>query len=248
MAGGSGLGARREVLAAACDALSGLGGELWAAGSGDLAAVMSEVDRLVSLAEAARVEVACEAMRRGEPGSGALALTPVAWVRRHAPSTVAGGAGQVVALAEAFERVRQRGGRDAVMSGSLPVRSAAVVVAEAERLRPLLADGAEPAVLDGLIAMAVEHGPRGCRLVRPRLLATYGLDGQLQARAGPGEAVRVVVAAAGGRAGVGGVPVDVGCGGPGGPRGGAGSVVGAQAVWMGSGTCAPATEGAATRS
>ena len=28
--------------------------------------------------------------------------------------------------------------------------------------------------------MAVDHGPRGCRLVRPSLLARYGLDGQLQ--------------------------------------------------------------------
>ena len=125
--------------------------------------------------------VAAEAMARGETGSGALALTPVAWVRRHAPSTVAGGAGQVVALAEAFAVSGNAVVKDAVMSGVLPVRSAAVVVAEADRLRPLLADGAEPAVLDGLIAMAVEHGPRGCRMVRPRLLATYGLDGQLQA-------------------------------------------------------------------
>ncbi len=120
-------------------------------------------------------------MARGETGSGALALTPVAWVRRHAPSTVAGGAGQVVALAEAFAVSGNAVVKDAVMSGVLPVRSAAVVVAEADRLRPLLADGAEPAVLDGLVAMAVEHGPRGCRMVRPRLLATYGLDGQLQA-------------------------------------------------------------------
>ncbi len=161
--------------------LSGLAGELWAAGSAELGAVMGEVDRLVVAGEAARVVVAAEAMARGETGSGALALTPVAWVRRHAPSTVAGGAGQVVALAEAFAVSGNAVVKDAVMSGVLPVRSAAVVVAEAERLRPLLADGAEPAVLDGLVAMAVEHGPRGCRMVRPRLLATYGLDGQLQA-------------------------------------------------------------------
>ena len=181
MAGGSGLDARREVIAAARDALAGLAGELWAAGSGELAAVMSEVDQLVVAGEAARVVVAAEAMARGETGSGALALTPVAWVRRHAPSTVAGGAGQVVALAEAFAVSGNAVVKDAVMSGVLPVRSAAVVVAEAERLRPLLAEGAEPAVLDGLVAMAVEHGPRGCRMVRPRLLATYGLDGQLQA-------------------------------------------------------------------
>ena len=180
MAGESELGARREVVAAACEALSGLGAELWAAGSAELAALMGEIDRLGMLVEAARVEVAGEAMRRGEPGSGALAMSPVAWVRSHAPSTRSGGAGQVVALAEALERSGNHKVRDAVMSGVLPVRSAAVVVAEADRLRPLLADGAEAAVVEGLIAMAVEHGPRGCRLVRPRLLATYGLDGQLQ--------------------------------------------------------------------
>ena len=174
------MGARRDAIAVACEALAGLGDELWAAGSAELAAVMGEVDRLVVAGEAARVVVAGEAMARGETGSGVLALTPVGWVRRHAPSTVAGGAGQVVALAEAFERPGNEVVRSAVLAGRLPVGSAAVVVAEADRLRPLLADGAEAAVVDGLITMAVEHGPRGCRLVRPRLLATYGLDGQLQ--------------------------------------------------------------------
>jgi hypothetical protein len=39
----------------------------------------------------------------------------------------------------------------------------------------------EPTVVDGLIAMAVKHGPRGCRMVRPRILAEYGRDGELQA-------------------------------------------------------------------
>ena len=70
--------------------------------------------------------------------------------------------------------------RAAVQAGVLPVRSAAVVVAEADRLRPVLAAGAEPHVVAGLVAMAVEHGPRGCRMVRPALLARYGREGQLQ--------------------------------------------------------------------
>ena len=52
---------------------------------------------------------------------------------------------------------------------------------EAERLRPLLAEGAEPHVLEGLISMAEQHGPRGCRMVRPALLARYGFDDVLQA-------------------------------------------------------------------
>ncbi len=169
------------MVAAACDALSGLGAELWRAGSAELAAVMGEVDRLVVLGEAARVEVTGEALRRGEPGSGARAMTPVQWVRAHAPSTRAGGAAQVVAVAEAFAVSGLAAVKAAVVSGVLPVRSAAVVVAEAERLRPLLAEGVEPSVVDGLVRMAVEHGPRGCREVRPRLLAEFGRDGELQA-------------------------------------------------------------------
>ncbi|WP_377641856.1 DUF222 domain-containing protein [Oryzobacter terrae] len=181
MAGETGLDARRGVIAAACHALAGLGEDLWRGGTDELEAVMTEVDRLVVAGEAARVVVASEAMARGETGSGALALTPVAWVRRHAPSMVSGGAGQVVALAEAFAVSGNAVVKNAVMSGTLPVRSAAVVVAEADRLRPMLADGAEAAVVDGLVAMAVAHGPRGCRMVRPRLLAEHGLDGQLQA-------------------------------------------------------------------
>ena len=57
MDGGSGLGERREAVAAAYRALTGWGEVLWAAGSGELEAVMGEVDRLVALGEAARVEV-----------------------------------------------------------------------------------------------------------------------------------------------------------------------------------------------
>lgn len=180
MAGGLTLQERRERWAAAREAFDGLGDELWRAGSGDLEAVMGEVDRLVVAGEAARVVVTAEAMSRGETGSGALALTPVQWVRRHAPSLNAGGAAPVVAVAEAFAVTGNAPVKDAVLSGVLPTRSAAVVVSEADRLRPLLADGAEPAVLHGLIEMAVREGPRGCRQLRPALLATYGLDGQLQ--------------------------------------------------------------------
>jgi hypothetical protein len=66
--------------------------------------------------------------------------------------------------------------KEAVVSGRLPVRSAAVVVGEVERLRPLLVPGAEEAVLEGLVTMAAEHGPRGCRSLRSALLARYGLE------------------------------------------------------------------------
>jgi hypothetical protein len=180
MAGGLTLDERLARIAAAREACDGLEGELWRAGGDRLAEVMTGVDELVTAGEAARVVVAREAMERGEPGSGVLALTPVQWVRRYAPSTRAGGSAQVVAVAEAFSVAGNAPVKAAVLSGVLPVRSAAVVVAEADRLRPLLAEGAEPAVLEGLITMAVAHGARGCRMLRARLLAQYGLDGQLQ--------------------------------------------------------------------
>ncbi|WP_344191750.1 HNH endonuclease signature motif containing protein [Pedococcus aerophilus] len=121
-----------------------------------------------------------EAIDRGEPGSGVRAMTAVQWVREFAPSTRAGGARAVVEVAAAFAKPVNEPVRVAVQSGRLPVRSAAVVVTEADRLRPVLAAGAEPHVLAGLVDMAVEHGPRGCRMVRPALLARYGRDGQLQ--------------------------------------------------------------------
>jgi hypothetical protein len=54
------------------------------------------------------------------------------------------------------------------------------VVSEADRLRPLLAEGAEPHVIEGLVTMAVQHGPSGCRMLRDALLAKHGRDGVLQ--------------------------------------------------------------------
>ena len=167
-------------MVSACEGMDGLGGELWRAGSAELEAVMAEADRMVTAGEAARAVVLAEALSRGETGSGALALTPVQWVRRHAPSTRAGGAVQVVAVAQAFAVGGRSAVKDAVLSGRLPVRSAAVVISEADKLAPLLTEGAEPAVIDGLIDMAVQHGQRGCQMLRPRLLAEYGRDGELQ--------------------------------------------------------------------
>lgn len=167
-------------MVAACEGLDGLGSELWRAGSAELEEVMAEADRLVAAGEAARVVVLAEAMKRGETGSGSMAMTPVQWVRRYAPSTRGGGAAQVVAVAQAFAVSGNAPVKDAVLSLQLPVRSAAVVISEADKLRPQLAEGVEPAVVDGLVRMAVEHGPRGCRMLRPRILAEHGVDGELQ--------------------------------------------------------------------
>ena len=182
------LAQHRERIAAALESVRALEGVLWqapssgsdtAAGQG-LAALLGEVDAMGGACDAARVAVTADAIARGETSGGAAAMTVTQWVRHHAPTTRAGGAGQVAALAAAFAKPANAAVKAAVDSGRLPVRSAAAVVVEADKLRPALAPGAEPAVLEGLIAMAVDHGPRGCRLVRPALLARHGLDGQLQ--------------------------------------------------------------------
>lgn len=180
MARGLELDERLARIAAGVEACRGIEGELWRAGSAELEQVMGAVDSLVVAGEAARAVVTAEAISRGETGSGVAALTPVQWVRRHAPSTRSGGSAQIVAVAKVFSVPGREAVKDAVLSGELPVSSAAVVASEADKLAPLLADGVEATVVDGLIEMAVQHGPRGCRMVRPRLLAEYGRDGELQ--------------------------------------------------------------------
>jgi len=107
-------------------------------------------------------------------------MTTVQWVRFHAPATRAGGAAVIVSVATAFGKAVNQPVKEAVESGRLPVKSAAAVVSEADKLRPLLAEAAEPHVLEGLVTMAEQHGPSGCRMLRDALLAKYGREGVLQ--------------------------------------------------------------------
>ena len=186
-AAGLSLAERRARVAAAREALSGLGPALWQAPSGGgadgLAGLLGEVDALGASCDAARVAVVREAMDRGETSGGPAAMTVAQWVRHHAPSTRSGGpggAGTVVAVATAFGKTANAPVRDAVESGRIPVHSAAAVVSEADKLRPLLAEGADPHVLEGLIALAAQEGPQACRRLRPALLARYGLTDVLQ--------------------------------------------------------------------
>ena len=86
----------------------------------------------------------------------------------------------MVAVATAFGKAVNAPVQAAVSTGVLPVRAAAVVVAEYDRLQPLLGEHAQAPVLETMIETAAEHGPSACRRVRPFLLATYGRDGALQ--------------------------------------------------------------------
>jgi Domain of unknown function (DUF222) len=181
MSGGVGLVGVRAGVVGTRGLLGELPGLLYQGGGGELGVVLEELDALSLACDAAKVAVVAEALARGETSDGAAALSPVGWVRAHAPSTVAGGARLLVDLAAAFGKPVNAPVAQAVASGRVGLRSASVVLAEVERLRPRLVDGAEPAVVEGLLTLAAQDGPRGCRRLRPALLARYGLAGQLQA-------------------------------------------------------------------
>lgn len=186
MSGDVTVGSVREQVRAVRGLLPDLAEVLYQVGGGELGAVLEELDALGMACDAAKVAVVGEALDRGETSDGAAALTPVGWVRVHAPSTLAGGAKALVDLAAAFAKpANTHPGtvlvQEAVRSGRVPLRSAGVVLTELDRLRPCLVEGAEPAVVEGLLTLAAQQGPAGCRALRPHLLATYGLVGQLQA-------------------------------------------------------------------
>jgi hypothetical protein len=182
----------RERFAAAQEAMSVLGEVLWQAPSGGgpegLSSLMGEVDALGAACDAGRVAVTREAMQRGENSGGSAAMTPTQWVRHHAPSTIAGGAATVVNLARAFDKAANQPVKDAVDAGRIPVRSAAAVVCEADKLRPLLLDGADPHVLEGLISITERFGPSAARSLRDGMLARYGRGDVLQKEQDAGKA------------------------------------------------------------
>ncbi len=182
------LDERRAWIAGAREALRGLDGELWRAGGADLGLLLGELDGLSTACGAASVAVVGEAMDRGETSGGPAAMTTVQWVRHHAPSTRAGGAGTVVAVAQAFQKQVNAPVKEAVEKGRLPVASAAAVVSEYDKLRPMLGDLMQEPALTTLIDLAADDGPRACRKVRPFILARYGQEGVLQDQQDRGKA------------------------------------------------------------
>ena len=185
-----GLGERRSRLAAAREALAGLGEVLYQAGGDELGELLGEVDAVGAQVGAARVALTVEAVRRGQVADEGM--NAHAWVREHAPSLRQGGAGDVakVALAVAGPGSpwRPEGGSvdpqspvgvvwDAVSAGSVSPGLAAAAMRELERVEPLLTPEATPTVTRLMLELGREWGPGQMRRLRPRLLAQYGLDG-----------------------------------------------------------------------
>ena len=178
MGGGMSFEEGRAAVAQVCGVLTGIEGDLWAAGGAELGQFMAQLDELATRVDAARVDVLREAVDRGEAGAGHAGAH--AWLLDHSPSLRAGGSARVVRLAEAAHDDRYAALLAAVRETRVPLVAAAVVVDEFERLGPRLADGAEGPVLEGLIDVASWGRPKDVRGIRDRLVAKYGALGEFQ--------------------------------------------------------------------
>ena len=137
---GASVADRAESLAAARVALVGLVETLWQASGGELAALLTTLDEVCTLAAAGRVAVVREAVTRGEV-SASQAGSLTAWIAQHAPSlAVAGGCAQVATVVEAGGRMTTAPVTAAVCEGRVPIPVAVSVIREIDRLRPRLVD------------------------------------------------------------------------------------------------------------
>ncbi len=186
------LAERRSAIEAAEAGLSGLTDVLHQASGPELAELLTMVDGLAAKSAAARVAVTAEALTRGEVA--ASGTNAHAWVRDHAPSLRQGGAGHVASVAMALTGGGAPWNPDqpgpdpesplgmvaaGVADGSVSPALATAVMRELERLDPHLRDEAKPTVARALLDLGVQWGPSMMRRLRPRLLAEYGLPGEL---------------------------------------------------------------------
>ena len=192
--GGASFADRFVAVGGAEAALAGVAEVVHQCLGADLGSAFTALDDLVRAARAAQVAVLGEALERGEVASSDHA-SPAAWVLAHGSSFRAGGAAELVKVVKAcVGRPAGLGGehavdeattndlRDAVLSGRVGVRNAAVALAEMDKLGPRLTPEAVPTVWSGFLRVAAEAGPREIRGLRERIIATYGREWEFQVR------------------------------------------------------------------
>jgi hypothetical protein len=87
-----------------------------------------------------------------------------------------------VKVAEAVAQPKNGLLAEAVLAARVPVRNAAVVLGEMDKLLPRLTPACAETVLAGFVAIAESDGPRQIRALRPQLIARYGRLGEFQRR------------------------------------------------------------------
>src|SRR6478672_1223590 len=108
-------------------------GRLHQAGSEQLGPMFGDLDEIERLVGALKVGVLDQGLSRGDVRASDAA-SPVGWVRQWAPSYAAGGAAALVRVSEAVAKPCNGLLREAVLSGRVPVRNAAVALADMDKL------------------------------------------------------------------------------------------------------------------
>jgi len=189
------LESARSALASVRDVLPLLSGA-------ELAEVLGLADAVRAEASATQVVVTTEAAHRGEFTSARRGLGSAHdWVREHAPSLRQAGAEQLAAFATEvahctpggqWSTAGPRAGVFAdterpegvvwarVVTGEVGLPLAQSVLKEMAKMADRLCPEAIPTVARGMLDHGVLFGARGAKQVRNRLLAKYGLDGELE--------------------------------------------------------------------
>lgn len=173
-----------EVLAAAEVVLGRLGSVLFQVGSDQLGDVLAQVRQVGAMADASSVAVVAEATGRGvaaggQPGSLARTWTRE-WVQRNSPRTDPATITRLVTLGNMAQQASRRILTDAVADGRVGLVTAAVALAEFERLEPEVSPAAKEDTLRGYVDIAAGNDPAVVRRLRPEFLARFGAHRQLE--------------------------------------------------------------------
>ncbi|MGI8416057.1 MAG: DUF222 domain-containing protein [Nakamurella sp.] len=169
----------RGLVAATVAALKQLPSVAHQTASADLVAVVGGLDELAAFGTAGVVTMTAEAEQRGVVASSQCASTG-AWVRDAAWHLQSGGSTVVAKCVTILRRHDLAVLAEAIQTTDVTPNVAATVAAEFDKITPDLADGAGPLVLDAMIGMGADHGPRSVKQLRQLMLARYGKDGAFQ--------------------------------------------------------------------
>src|SRR6185437_6643543 len=117
------------AVAASASVLRRVMGRLHQAGSEQLGPMFGNLDEIERLVGALKVGVLDQGLSRGDVRASDAA-SPAGWVRQWAPSYAAGGAAALVRVTEAITQPGNGVLAEAVLAARVPVRNAAVALAE----------------------------------------------------------------------------------------------------------------------
>ncbi|MGA8045498.1 MAG: DUF222 domain-containing protein [Dermatophilaceae bacterium] len=184
----------RAVLSAARDALGVLSDVLYQAGSGELGALLGEVDALAAAAGGVRCEVVLEAKQRGVAAEAGR--TTREWVYEYAPSLRQAGCGQLATLVDKVAASRCSRGLDGevgfkdagsplalvwarAVTGEVAPPLALAVLNQMGRLKDRLIPEAVPTVTTAMLDIGVRFGPASLGELRIKLLAAHGISDEV---------------------------------------------------------------------